>query len=473
MRRGTAYRGYPLMIDLRAWCQEAFHRLQNPPQVGDREDLPPARIFLIRVHQILVAISRDLMDGGLTLRTTSLVYTTLLSLVPLLAFSFAVLKGFGIHNQMEPWVLQFLEPLGPQREEFADRILGFVEKIEVGVLGAVGLGFLMITVGSLIYKIETGFNYIWQIQESRHWPRSLGGYLSVILGGPVLLFTASGMANAVLEWGPFRTLTNQEPFQTLVFVLGHILPTLLVIAAGAFIYRLIPNTRVSLRAALVGGVVAGLLWQGCGWVFGAFIGTSTRYTAIYSSFAIGLLFMIWLYVIWLILLVGGRIAFYVQSPQYLDQPRLDELLVGPERERAGLTVLCLVAEAFLRGRERWTLPELERRLVLPRRPLQGMLGDLEAVGLIAATRGPPPAYLPAGDPDRVLVKEAFEAIRQARGQGPEGVLRIPAHPAAEAIMEELEIGLGDQLGNATLASFLEPEEERGKKPKRRSSRSPT
>lgn len=389
------------------------------------------------------------------MRTTSLVYTTLLSLVPLLAFSFAVLKGFGIHNQMEPLLLGFLEPVGPQREVLANQILGFVENIEVGVLGAVGLGFLMITVGSLIHKIESGFNYIWEIQERRHWSRSLGGYLSVILGGPILLFTASGMANAFMESDFIQALATVEPFRTLLTGFGILLPTLLVTAAAAFLYRLIPNTRVPFSAALVGGAVAALLWQACGAVFGAFIGTSTRYTAIYSSFAIGLVFMIWLYLSWLILLLGGRIAFYVQNPQRLELPRTPEKLVGSEREGAGLTLLCLIDEAFLQGIGLWTLPELEGRLGLSRFQVEALLGDLEASGLIAATQGNPPAYLPARSPARVPVREALDAVRGIRRQGPAEAIRTLPHPGAESILRRVDQGLDEQLGDTTLATFLQ------------------
>lgn len=427
-----------------------------PPPAREPPDLPRHELALLRARQILGALTRDLMEGGLTLRTTSLVYTTLLSIVPLLAFAFAVLQGFGVHNQLEPVLLRFLEPLGPQSEEFTNRIIEFVGNIEVGVLGAVGLGFLMFTVGSLIYKIETGFNYIWQVRRHRHWPRSLGGYLSVILGGPILLFTATGMANAVMEHQIVQALAAHEPFRTLLALFGKVLPTILVIGAAMIIYRLIPNTRVSFSAALAGGTVAGLLWQACGWAFGTFIGTSTRYTAIYSGFAIGLIFMIWLYVTWLILLVGGRLAFYVQNPHYMDQADPSAPFAGPVRELAGLTVLCLVWEAFLRDEKPWTAPELEVRLALPRQPLDKLLADLEAAGLIAATRADPHTYLPARDPERVSVKQALDSIH-GRWGGEERVsgYRIRSHPGAEAILERIEQGLERELEGVTLASFLE------------------
>ncbi len=435
-----------------------FYRFLYPPWPEDLSHLSPTQIAAFRAHQIFAALLRDLWAGGLTLRTTSLVYTTLLSLVPLLAFSFSVLQGFGVHNQLEPFLLRFLEPLGPERDRFVQRILAFVSNIEVGVLGAVGLGFLMVTVGSLIYKIETDFNFIWDIQEGRHWPRSLGGYLSVILGGPILLFTASGMASSVMGSRLGEVLATTEPFRSLLFLASELLPTLLVVAAATLMYRLIPNTQVSFSAALLGGAVAGVLWYGCGWIFGTFIGTSTRYTFIYSGFAIGLVFMIWLYVVWLILLVGGRIAFYFQNPHYMRYPDPESLLTSRLRELAGLTILCLIEEAFLRGKAPWTARQLEIRLALPRRPLNGLLADLEDAGLIVAIRGEPIAYLPAQEPVRITVKEALDALHDYRkreewGEG----FRIRPHPGAEAILDQVEKRLKRDFEEVTLTSFLNDE----------------
>ena len=112
------------------------------------------KAFLINLLRYLFVIVRDLHDGELTLRAMSLVYTTLLSMVPLLAVSFSVLKAFGVHNQVEPLLLEFLEPLGPKGEEIGRNIILFVDNVNVGVLGAVGLGFLFYTVLSLISKID-------------------------------------------------------------------------------------------------------------------------------------------------------------------------------------------------------------------------------------------------------------------------------------------------------------------------------
>jgi membrane protein len=165
----------------------------------DLRELSSARRLIIVPVRLLIVLTRQLLQGQLNLRAMSLVYTTLLSVVPLLAVSFSVLKGFGVHNQIEPVLTNFLAPLGPRGYELSDNIIGFVENIRVGVLGSLGLVFLLYTVVSLIQKVESTFNYVWQVERLRGLTQRFSSYLSVILIGPVLVFTALGVTATAMN----------------------------------------------------------------------------------------------------------------------------------------------------------------------------------------------------------------------------------------------------------------------------------
>ncbi len=117
--------------------------------------------------RLLIVLLRDLLSEQLTLRAMSLVYTTLLSIVPLLALSFSVLKAFGVHDQSEPALRGFLAPLGEKAGEISERIIEFVGNINVGVLGSVGFALLIYTSVSLVHKLEGAFNRIWHVAEPR------------------------------------------------------------------------------------------------------------------------------------------------------------------------------------------------------------------------------------------------------------------------------------------------------------------
>ena len=225
----------------------------------DLRELSSARRLIIVPIRLLIVLTRQLLQGQLNLRAMSLVYTTLLSVVPLLAVSFSVLKGFGVHNQIEPVLTNFLAPLGPRGYELSDNIIGFVENIRVGVLGSLGLVFLLYTVVSLIQKVESSFNYVWQVERLRGLAQRFSSYLSVILIGPVLVFTALGVTATAMSNTLVQDLMSVEPFGRLFLTFTKFIPYFLVIAAFSFIYMFIPNTRVRLFPAVVGGVVAGVL----------------------------------------------------------------------------------------------------------------------------------------------------------------------------------------------------------------------
>ena len=305
----------------------------------DVASLPAWAGWFVRLVRILYAVVRDLGDGMLSLRAMSLVYATLLSLVPLLAISFSVLKGLGVHyDQLEPRLLDFLAPLGEKGVEITEYIIAFVERVEVGVLGAVGLGFLVYTVVSLMQKIERSFNDTWQVTRHRPFAQRFSGYLIVLLIGPVLVFSSMGITASVMGSDAVAALTAIQPLGALVKLAGKLVPYFLIIAAFTSIYVFLPNTRVRVRSALVGAAVAGFLWETAGWAFASFILGSTKYTVVYSAFASLILFMIWLYLSWLILLVGASIAFYHQHPEFLTVRR-GELRMS-NRLRAKLALLA-------------------------------------------------------------------------------------------------------------------------------------
>jgi membrane protein len=268
----------------------------------------------------------------------SLVYTTLLSLVPLLAVSFSVLKGFGVHNQLEPMLLNALEPLGEKAVEVTQSIIGFVDNMQVRVLGSLGLAMLLYTVLTLIKKIEQVFNYTWRAEEGRPFAQRFSQYLSVLLIGPVLFFSAVGLSASVRSSAFVDTVLSIEPFGTLIDALSRLVPFLLLAFAFAFIYVFVPNTRVRFRSAMIGALAAAFLWQTVGWMFARFMVSSTQYTAVYSSLAILILFMIWVYIAWLILLIGASIAFYHQHPEYLTIRSRELRLSNRLRERLALLV---------------------------------------------------------------------------------------------------------------------------------------
>jgi membrane protein len=414
------------------------------------EQAPNWKAKGLRTLRTMLVLGRDLAFGQLTLRAMGLVYTTLLSIVPLLALSFSVLKAFGVYNQIQPMLLNFLAPLGEKGEEIANNIVHFIQNMNVGVLGALGLGLLVYTAVSLMQKIEESLNFIWHVPRVRPLGERFSRYLTVLMVGPILVFSALGITASVMNLDVVRGLLAVGVLGQTVEVAGRLMPYVLVSAALTFVYMFIPNTAVRFIPALIGGVVGGIAWQSAGWAFAMFVASSNTYSAVYSSLAILILFMIWLYLSWLIMLFGASVAFYVQRPEYLyakgGEPRLSNRM----RERLGLSVMSLVAGRFLAGQRMPSLAEFSRLLGAPVHTLQIVLDALEGHALVTQTADDPPTYLPSRDPALITVTRVMEIVRAAgedRFLSPE---RLPAPQAVDAVLERLRQAGDASLGDMTL-----------------------
>jgi membrane protein len=385
------------------------------------------------------------------------VYTTLLSLVPLLAVSFSVLKAFDVHNQIKPLLLTFLAPLGLQGVEIADRVIGFVENMKVGVLGAVGLSMLFYTVVSLIQKIEAAFNFAWRVAEPRPLAQRFSQYLSVLMVGPILVFSALALTGTLLNSDLASSLLSVQPLGMVVGMIGKLLPYVLVIAAFTFIYMFIPNTKVRFGPALLGATVAGMIWQSGGWAFGSFIAASSQYTAIYASFAIVILFMIWLYLSWLILLLGASIAFYYQHPEFQSGSRAPRRLSAHAEARLALWSMALIGRAHALGATAWTASRLAQQVGVPAANIEQLLEVLERSGLLVHTADEPPRYLPAHALETITLKAVLNSVQQAGdavGIKP-GDAQLAA--AVEDIFGDIDAGMAGALGGRTLRDLVSAE----------------
>jgi len=421
-------------------------------------DIPGWKARLVRASRILFAVLRDLKDGQLTLRAMSLVYTTLLSLVPLLAVSFSVLKAFGVHNQIEPLLLNLLTPLGEQGVEITANIIGFVENMKVGVLGAIGIALLFYTVVSLLQKIEGAFNYAWRVTQVRPLHQRFSDYLSVVMIGPVLIFSAIGLTGTLMSNDFVAWLSEFAVLGSLIEGVTRLVPYLLIIAAFAFIYIFIPNTKVKIVPALYGALVAGILWETAGRVFASVVVSSTNYVAIYSAFATLIFFLIWLYVGWLILLVGANIAFYIQNPDYVTSPRRELNLSNHMKERLALAIMLRIARNFYQDKAALTGKQLANRLNIPSDIIERVLQALEDQALISQTNDKIARYLPAQPLEEMSVADVFHAIRHAGEDRHLNPNMLPSDSDVDAVFEQLRGAMSDTFAEQSIKQLIKKEE---------------
>lgn len=396
----------------------------------------------------LCALGRDLVSGEIGLRSMSLVYTTLLSLVPLLAFSFSLLKGFGVHNQVEPLLLNLLEPLGEGGVLVTAQIMEFVSNIKVGVLGSVGLGVLLYTVSSLIHKMIKAIDFTWNGRGERSFLHRLDIYMLMIMLGPLVLFSVAGAVSSAVEVSWVQKLLEVHLVGSAYALLIEWTPLLLVVLMLFLIYWVLPGKRVHWYSALAGGVLAALLWKLLGWVFATVIVGSAKYTAIYSAFASALLFMIWLHLSWLVLLLGSRFVYYLEYPWSM-RVESDKPTVSPRRM---LDVLYRVFAGFYQHSGGVSALELMRQTGVGEEQLDKLLHPLLAHDILLKTGDSPPNFLPARSPDQMLLAEIVAVVHGWTSDDVD--LVASEHPAVSALLARLGSLVRGGLSEETMGDWV-------------------
>lgn len=403
-----------------------------------RRGLPGRTVSI--VLRYCYAVMRDLVSGQLTLRAMSLVYTTLLSIVPLIALIFSVLKGFGVHEQLEKYMYALLAPLGDKGAEITDNVMQLVHSVNGKVLGGISLAFFIYTAISMVQKVEESFNYVWYVSKPRSFSKRFTEYLFVLLIGPIFIAIALGMITSLQNETLVQYLLKNDILGPLFIATSNLTPYLLVTAVFTFLYAYMPNTQVRIRSALVGGITGGFLWASTSAIFAAFVVNSARTQAIYASFAIAITVLIWLYLNWLILLIGAQLAFYFQNPAYLRIGRREPRLSNSMRERLALNVMFLVGRAFRNPGQIVNVSTLSETIKIPSITLAPVIAGLEKAGLLTSNDNE--ELLPGREMARIGLDDILAVVRIG---GETGSHRNPEWAI------EIE-GLGQQLDGALLTT---------------------
>jgi len=412
---------------------------------------PAGRIIAV-VMRYLYGLIRDMFSGQLTLRAMSLVYTTLLSIVPLIAFSFSVLQGFGVHNRLEPLLFELLAPLGDQGARITTQVIDLVDGVRGGVLGGISLAFFIYTAISMVQKVEESFNYVWYVAKPRSLARRLTEYVLVLLIGPVVIVIALGMIASLRSNTLVQFFLTSEAIGPILVATNKLAPYLLVTGVFTFLYMYIPNTRVRFKAALVGGIAGGFIWASISVIFATFVLYSTRTQLIYSGFAVAIITLIWLYLNWLVLLIGAQLAYYYQNPAFLRIGRREPRLSNAMRERLALNIMLLVGRAFRDPDQSVTVGDLGKQLRIPSITLSPVITALDEGGLLAATEKED--LLPGREMSMIRLDDILSVVRV---HGETGSYRDPEWSSeVDALGKDLDDAVLATVGERSLVDLLGP-----------------
>jgi membrane protein len=306
---------------------------------------------------------------------------------------------------------------------------------------------------SLLTKIEEAFNYTWRINKTRTLAERFSNYLSVLMVGPVLVFAAIGTTASLLNSSVTQSLTSIESFGFALEFITKLVPYLLIILAFTFVYIFVPNQKVRILPALTGGIAAGVLWQSVGWVYAFVITQSSSKTAIYASFAILFFFMIWLYLNWLILLVGSSIAFYRQHPGHITTRDQTHIANNRQREHIALNVLFLIAENFYKKKPALNVEMLSQILKCSKSVIEYAIDNFEQSGILVQTDNSNSTYLPAVPLENLSVIDVYTIIRGNQiGSEKQSVEKQIG--VADSLLKRIEQSTRNELADLTIKQLI-------------------
>jgi membrane protein len=405
--------------------------------------------------RVLFIVGRGFwFDHHCLLHASSLTYTTLLSLVPMLAFGLAFLKGLGVYNLLEPLLLGLLSTVS---EETVHMLLNYASNIEVRALGSIGLGTLVLTTMLQVGNVERALNEIWGVRTDRPLLRKIADYASVLVLGPVALLLATGI-NArlhgpmfVTDWLGMRVIGDAVTlFST---GLATILPYVALWLVFAFFYAFLPNTRVRPIPALIGGVVGGTLWQIAQWVYIAFQVGVANAQAIYGALAQLPVLMLWIYVSWVTTLIGAEVAYACQHVTTYFPARLVQGASFYVREWLAQTLYFALVHAFVDGSGPWSAVAFAQQYHIPWRLLENTLEPLREAGLILETATMPDHYVPGRDPATITPWHILQALEHHGDQTLAGMITLH-DPLTMHLMTQVEKAQQQTAGAHSIPQWL-------------------
>lgn len=403
-----------------------------------RVHLPRKKASLLSLARVFVLSVRGFNEDKCQLRASALTFYSLVSIVPIFAMAFGIAQGFGMEKLLES---QLREKLAGH-EEVLTNVLNFsrslLENTKGGLIAGAGLVVLFWAVIKVLSHIEYSFNDIWGVKEPRSFGRKCADYLSLMLICPVIIIVSGGVnvflsTQFSLIMDKFDLLGN---FRGVLLFFLRLLPYTMMWGLFTFLYFFLPNTRVSISAALLGGIVAGTIFQLVQWVYITFQVGVAKYNAIYGSFAALPLFLAWMQISWLILLYGAELAFAHQYEEtYEFEP---DATKASHRLRMLLSLMIMhhLVQKFRRGEKAPAAREISHELELPIRFVNDLLFTLTKSRLAVMVEmggGGDHGYQPAIDPDVITVRHVIDKLEQA------GVNDLPflKGPAYECLSSSL------------------------------------
>lgn len=419
-------------------------------QKDDEEFDSRKSLWLTRQLRVIVYTIRGVGQHSTFIRAAALTFYTIMSIVPILALAFGVIKGFGLDERLSLYLIDRF-PQFDQLAEFAGSVL---DRTKGGIVALTGFVILIWAAVRVFSNVEDAFNNIWEIKKSRSIGHKISAYAAVIFILPVMWVIIS----AVVAYTQSIISQYQYLSGRVFYSLGSVLVIWLIFVA---MYKIIPNTKVRFRNAANAAAIAAvgfLIFQ----VIYSYIQNSINaYNVIYGSFAAIPLFLIWLQTSWIIILMGAELSFSYQNIESYRQ-EMDSLKVSYDnRRKITVAVMIVIAKHFVNDSGLPTSEEIAKYLRLPLRIVRDVINDLENAGLIVAIRndedGKVRRFIPAHEISRMTFYGVLETVENTGNNIISPDSEVPEMNTVNRILDEIKSKVAQSKTNIPLLTLLENE----------------
>jgi len=264
----------------------------------------------------------------------------------------------------------------------------------------------------LLSNIESTFNDIWGVPHGRSWFARIVQYWAAITLGPLTLLVAVGLTSGTHINATKKFLSTMPFIGEMIIAL---LPFALLSTVFSLFYALMPNTRVHWKAALVGGVAGGFLWQMNNLFNVIYVSKVVTYSKIYGSFSMVPLLLIGMYFSWVIVLFGSQVSYTYQNRiSYLQQKKA-ESINQRGREFCALRIMAMIGLHFQKASHPPTQLDFAEKLGIPSRLVGQLTQTLAQSHLIAEVTGHEAAFVPCRPINQITLQQIIQAVRSGQG----------------------------------------------------------
>ena len=398
----------------------------------NEEDLhSPLMRWFLKQYKLVFYTARGVMEHDTMVRSAALTFYTLMSLVPIVAVVFAIVKGFGLGDTLT----DSLYSLFPTNPEIAQYLLDFAEKAIArtrgGIVATVALITLLWAVIRVLSSIERAFNNIWEVKIRRSVARQYTDYIAILFIVPILWITANAVGNFAENLFGFTHTWQYE-------LLSRGIAMITIWFMFTLLYIVVPSTKVHFGAAFRAGIFAGTLFLLFQWGYIYLQSWMTSYNAIYGSFVALPLLLVWMQTSWQILLFGGELSFAYQNIARFDAERESLLISHNMRRRIILATLVVVVRNFRTKGGALSEEEIRKQLRLPTRIVNDVLYQLVEAKQLIAISAPESnqdmSYAPAYEISQMTLYGVIQAVENSCG----GQFKLPNTPDLQHIDRELQ-----------------------------------